>query len=1429
MERNKYKRFFKYTSYIFLAVLIALVMLTGVFQIPPHPATAGDGESANVTPGEPFINGHWADGLKLPPFEPPEMGNPRLDSQLNRLMEQQAALSAQAFSPENTGNYTIAVPDEEVTVVVECLPGQIETVTQAAGMYGTFETSYENLIQIKVPVSRLSSLAKLPDVQLVRMPWPMIPFSVSEGKNLINADDWNAQGLTGTGVKVGILDPGFTGYTALLGTDLPATVTLQPLVNINGSTNHGTACAEIIYDIAPDAQFFFAKAATDVEMGTAVNWLITQGVNVISCSAGFSVGGPGDGTGIICNMVTNARNNSILWSQSAGNNAESHWYGNWADTDSNGYLDFVPGVVELIPVYLYTTTPISVYLKWNDPWSSSGNNYGLRLFDSGLSIVAESDYPQNGNDNPIESFTYTTATDGWYYIAVGSVSPNPPETFHVYCYPYSFGEPALMVASSSLCIPADSPNAMTVGAVYFATPGTIEDFSSQGPTDDGRIKPDLVAPDGVSNVTIDPFYGTSASAPHAAGAAVLVKQLFPAYNPTQIQAFLENRAVDLGSGGKDNTYGSGRLDLPALYNLEILPSNEGDTTPASGNYTHPSGTVVNLSAAPDPGWHFMSWSGDTGTIADVSDATTTITMSDNYTITANFGFILDMAVSGNGTTTPATGSHLYSSGANVTVNAVPAANWEFTTWDGDVWNSLLATTNITMNSDKNVTANFTRVSSNLTMEKFGTGTVVPEVGEYNYPVNTTVSINATPAQGWRFGGWTGDNITIDDTSSNETTILMDSDYTITAFFDRPVLTMAVSGSGNVSPDVGPHPYLIDTVVDISANASTKWVFTNWIGDVGTVANPDIPSTNITMNDDHSISANFTRTHGTVILDVSGNGTAEMSPVSDNASTYAIDTLVSINATAGQGWRFAGWTGDIQDLDNSALASTNMTINNDYAITAVFDQPVLTLTASGSGTVSMSPVTANNTYPVGSSVNITATPASGYRFVNWTGNISTVANVNSASTNVTMNDDYTITANFAVIPQDPGGGGPGGGGGSGGVDGKTTTSLRGSSSSTGVVWANIQAVSMDTKTTLDIPYGTKCTNANGNALTSITITELSEPDAAQTAVTIVGTVYEFGPRGASFNPPITLTIEYDDDNLPSGTPESALSTAIWDMESKTYKKVDCQVNTETNRITASISHFSRYTIISAPRPAAFTLSGLSVSPANVKAGDTVNISVTVRNTGDVSGNYTCSVSVNGVTKSSKSVTVGAGAQTNVSFSVTAEGSDSCTVSVGSLNGTFTVIVLPASFKVDSLAISPAELDIGGKATVSVTVTNTGGAVGTYLVNLNINGTTADTKEVSLSGGASEKVSFTVTGNAAGKATIDVNGLAGSLVVLEVKTTPTTPQPVSTTPIITTPIQTTTSTPVTPPAKTNWGLIIGIIAGVAVVTAGCVLYFVWWRNR
>ena len=410
-----------------------------------------------------------------------------------------------------------------------------------------------------------------------------MPEVVSQGVALIDADDWQSAGCTGTGVKIAVLDPGFAGYaTRVSEGELPASVVIHWADSIGdeGTSVHGTACAEIVYDVAPGAQLYLVNFNTEVEMGAAVDWLIGEGVNIISHSVGWPISGPGDGTGPICDIIDTAQAAGILWVNAAGNDAQGHWQGNWVNIDHDQYNEFATGD-ETNTITVTNGYPIVVLLKWNDPWDASANDYDLLLFDKYGSLVALSDDPQDGDDVPREGLDYIAAYSGVYHIAIGTLGSPAPVNFHLYSF---YQDLQYKTASRSLTIPADSANALAVGAVAWNTPTTLESFSSRGPTKDGRVKPDLVAPDGVStrSYSPDPFYGTSAATPHVAGAAALVKCRYSSYTPADMQSFLESAAVDLGTAGKDNLYGSGRLRLGA-YPLVINAPSDLSATVASSS------------------------------------------------------------------------------------------------------------------------------------------------------------------------------------------------------------------------------------------------------------------------------------------------------------------------------------------------------------------------------------------------------------------------------------------------------------------------------------------------------------------------------------------------------------------------------------------------------------------------------------------------------------------------------------------------------------------------------------------------------------------------------------------------------------------------------------------------------------------------------
>jgi hypothetical protein len=136
-------------------------------------------------------------------------------------------------------------------------------------------------------------------------------------------------------------------------------------------------------------------------------------------------------------------------------------------------------------------------------------------------------------------------------------------------------------------------------------------------------------------------------------------------------------------------------------------------------------------------------------------------------------------------------------------------------------------------------------------------------------------------------------------------------------------------------------------------------------------------------------------------------------------TYDAGTVVSLNATPDSGYQFVRWTGDVYTVDNVHASGTIITVNGNYSIMANFAVPPpvqyrLAIFSTAGGSVT-SPGEDSFTYDAGTVVNLVATPAGGYKFVKWTGNVTNIANVNAASTTITMNDNYYICAHFRDIP------------------------------------------------------------------------------------------------------------------------------------------------------------------------------------------------------------------------------------------------------------------------------------------------------------------------------------------------------------------------------------------------------------------------------
>jgi len=139
---------------------------------------------------------------------------------------------------------------------------------------------------------------------------------------------------------------------------------------------------------------------------------------------------------------------------------------------------------------------------------------------------------------------------------------------------------------------------------------------------------------------------------------------------------------------------------------------------------------------------------------------------------------------------------------------------------------------------------------------------------------------------------------------------------------------------------------------------------------------------------------------------------------EGTSTYDEGTDVNLEATPDAGYRFVKWMGDVATIANVNAASTTITMEGDYSIRANFEKIAeydLTISSSAGGSVRI-PGEGTFTRYAGTVVALEARADVGHGFVNWTGDVDTVADVNAGSTNITMNDHYSITANFEQ--QDP---------------------------------------------------------------------------------------------------------------------------------------------------------------------------------------------------------------------------------------------------------------------------------------------------------------------------------------------------------------------------------------------------------------------------
>ncbi|MEJ7737987.1 MAG: choice-of-anchor Q domain-containing protein [Chitinophagaceae bacterium] len=487
----------------------------------------------------------------------------------------------------------------------------------------------------------------------------------SQGDRTHRADDTrNTFGYEGQGIRIGVLSDSYnalggaagdiaSGNLPGVGNPLGNTTPVTVLADLPNRIDEGRAMLQIVHDLAPKAQLFFATAfISDASFADNILALRNAPYNCdIIIDDIFYFNEPVFQDGRIAQAVNTVTADGALYFSSAGNegslakNTSGVWEGDFNDSGSPVFTFPAGAKSGTIHNFGTAATPLNgniiiqtglfYNLNWADPLGASGNDYDLFLVSATGIVKASSTNIQNGTQNPYEFMSVSPLVAG-DRLAVFKAAAAQVVAFSVNTgrgrlttatTGQIHGHTAAVDAFSVAAVPAAQPFGLPGSPTGpfpnpYSASDQVELFSSDGPrrmffnadstpvtpgnflfgTNGGvvRNKPDITAADGTSTTVpgFIPFYGTSAAAPHAGAIAALLKSANIAQTPAQIRTILTSTALDIESAGYDNISGSGILQ--AFQAMQAV-----SPTPVSnislGTFTTTEGTFSNNNGALDPG------------------------------------------------------------------------------------------------------------------------------------------------------------------------------------------------------------------------------------------------------------------------------------------------------------------------------------------------------------------------------------------------------------------------------------------------------------------------------------------------------------------------------------------------------------------------------------------------------------------------------------------------------------------------------------------------------------------------------------------------------------------------------------------------------------------------------------------------------------